>query len=115
MLERQLHLPLDASEPGRPVRAPAPAREQAPERPAARREGPALSLAQCKRCRRSIRWAVTLAGKRMPLNAIPSQRGNVRINDAGRAEVLAGDRLELARACGDELWLPHFGSCSRRR
>lgn len=75
-----------------------------------------MSLAQCKRCRRAIRWATTVAGKHQALDAIAKpDRGTVRINDAGRAETLTGEVLELARAFDEDLFVPHAATCSRRR
>jgi hypothetical protein len=69
----------------------------------------------CRSCRASIRWATTLGGKPMPLDAIPAVNGNVRVTpslDGFRAVVLAGAALTEAHAAGERLYYPHHGSCT---
>lgn len=83
---------------------------------------------KCRSCGRRITWARTAAGKAMPLDPEPdTEAGNVylRTTDASGkalgfavADVLGGQALEASRSAGDELWVPHFATCSswpRRR
>lgn len=71
-------------------------------------------MSRCSSCNASIRWAETQAGKKMPLDALTSARGNVRLERATNvATVLAGNDLAEARARFEPLHLSHFASCPR--
>lgn len=72
-------------------------------------------LSTCRSCNAPIRWAVTRTGRRMPLDRDPSPRGNARLLLDGTSQVLAGARLEEARAAGVLLHMPHHSSCPQGR
>lgn len=69
-------------------------------------------------CEATIIWARTEAGKLLPLDAEPSDNGNVRYSPAavgsGRAQVLGAKAAAEARAAGEKLFLPHFVTCPDR-
>lgn len=63
-------------------------------------------MATCRSCEAPITWAVTEGGKRMPLDDVPSERGNiVYVNGVTRA-ANAVDR-DLKRP----LYTSHFATC----
>lgn len=75
---------------------------------------------KCRSCLAPIRWAPTAkAGAPMPLDYEPTVKGNVRLEPTavrnGRQEVkavvLGPIELELARAAGEELYMPHHATC----
>jgi hypothetical protein len=71
-------------------------------------------VSACKSCGAEIIFAFTRDNKRMPVDAAPNPQGNITLWEVGgvtRATVLAGSRLELARAEQQELFLSHFASC----
>lgn len=65
----------------------------------------------CDHCGDLIRWMVTPAGKRMPVDAVPDrERGNVVV--LGRqVAVLNPRQADAARARGVEAFLDHAVSC----
>lgn len=63
---------------------------------------------RCRSCGAAVRWAVTVAGKRLPLDPEPCPGGNVLLHDNGRAEVLGP---EARAAHPGVLYLPHWASC----
>lgn len=64
-------------------------------------------LALCRSCQAYIIWAVSVtSGKRMPLDAEPSPRGNVEI--VGGDEKTPTVRIVPARA---GLYVSHFATC----
>ncbi len=70
-----------------------------------------MAAVVCKFCNEPIRWAVTDAGKRMPLNPTPDRNGNVVLLPGGQgmnARVLSGPALLQWRG---QLWMPHFVTC----
>lgn len=70
-------------------------------------------MSVCRGCGARIRWAVTEAGKRIPLDPEPRPDGNVHVYD-GVAYVLDLDGLPLHdhRAHGDHrLYVSHFATC----
>ncbi|MDN5861747.1 MAG: hypothetical protein L0H84_24365 [Pseudonocardia sp.] len=70
---------------------------------------------QCNYCAAPLRWALTAAGKRMPLDAAPdAQRGNVLLL-GGRAAVLGPGPARGARSDGQTLYLPHAVFCPHAR
>lgn len=73
-------------------------------------------MSHCRSCAAPIRWAKTLNGKAIPLNAEPDPAGNIALKDTGDpnaplARVLAGADLFDARTAGTELWLSHYATC----
>lgn len=71
-------------------------------------------MTRCRSCDAEIRWAKTAAGKRMPLDPEPSQKGNVQIGHVGGEEiaiVVGPADAVAAQAAGVELYLSHFVTC----
>lgn len=68
-------------------------------------------MAECQSCGRPVRWGVTTAGARMPLDHAPSTLGNVWIREDGKLRVLNADEAARAAAAGEVLWMSHFASC----
>lgn len=67
----------------------------------------------CKSCGAKIIWAVTLAGKRMPVDAQSSERGNVELYDEGdhiRA-LIVNDATLFDDLAARPRHLPHFVTC----
>lgn len=62
-------------------------------------------------CGRAIAWAVTVEGRRMPLDPTPDADGNVILqrqpDGSIRARVLAGDELPAQQTA----WVPHHRTC----
>lgn len=72
----------------------------------------------CRSCRRPIRWCVTPAGKRIPIDIVPNTaKGNIRLTFSDNpsadplATVLTAEAVEVARANRLPLYLTHFASC----
>jgi hypothetical protein len=68
-------------------------------------------------CAAPIRWGITTAGKRMPVDVAPSPEGNLSLEETrgGRGPniyALAGEELAEARAAGERLYLSHFATCA---
>lgn len=76
-------------------------------------------MASCRGCGAAVTFVPTAAtGKLMPLDRLPSERGNVRLDRTDwrrpTAVVLAGAELEEAqRAAVEPLYLAHFVTCPR--
>lgn len=73
-------------------------------------------MSSCRSCAAPIRWAKTLGGKAIPLNAQPDPAGNITLKETGDpkaplARVLAGADLFDARTAGTELWMSHYATC----
>jgi hypothetical protein len=64
-------------------------------------------MSECRSCHAEITWAVTTAGKRMPLDNRPTPDGTVVIDPDGRARVLARADLQFARL----RFTPHWATC----
>jgi len=69
---------------------------------------------RCRTCKAEIKWAITDAGRLIPLDIEPQADGNIRLAAAlvyggtPRAIVIPADRRgELA----GELYRPHFATC----
>lgn len=75
-----------------------------------------MSAGECRSCGAEIKWAVT-SKSRIPLDPEPAPNGNVRVAPSRAvpgelfASVLAGDKLAVARAEGEDLYLSHFATC----
>ncbi len=67
----------------------------------------------CKSCGAPILWTVTAAGRRMPVDAEPSDIGNIEVSGGLvlHATTIAGHDLVRARAVGFPLYLSHFATC----
>jgi hypothetical protein len=73
---------------------------------------PMAETAKCRSCGAAIRWVVVAgSGKRMPLDAEPSERGNVRVAGNGEAHILDAVFAADARSAGVPLFLSHFATC----
>lgn len=73
-----------------------------------------MNPSRCESCDAEIIWARTQRGERMPLDAEPSESGNVLLTGQPpkrRAGVLTRGQAEGARAVGQRLHLSHFASC----
>lgn len=65
-----------------------------------------MTTTTCKSCGALITWVRTKAGKRMPLDPVPAEDGNVVIDESGIAHVLGkGEEWH-----GDR-YRSHFSSC----
>lgn len=75
---------------------------------------------QCQSCRSEIRWVLSANGKPMPIDAVPSPRGNLRVRDQlsedGHAvvDVVSGAAREALRARG-QAYLSHHATCPHGR
>lgn len=71
-------------------------------------------MATCRSCGAAVRWELTPAGKRMPLDPEPSPQGNVAIygGPAMVAVALTADQLAAHNVAIDgPLYLSHFATC----
>ena len=69
---------------------------------------------RCRSCKAPIRWAVTEAGRPIPLDLEPVDAGNVRLDDArvpGGAPIAVIVFSEDREAFAGELYLSHFATC----
>lgn len=62
---------------------------------------------RCRSCGAPVRWVPTEAGRSMPLDAEPSDRGNVELR-AGVAVVVDPDQPTLT---GEPRYVAHFSTC----
>ncbi len=68
----------------------------------------------CRSCGRPIVWAETAAGKRIPLDPEPSERGNVTASlhtGVLHAGVVRGPHRDGLHAAHKPLYLSHFTTC----
>ena len=65
----------------------------------------------CRSCAAPVLWVITQREKRMPVDAEPSDKGNVLLRPDGKGCVLSGPALDDARTRGDRLHVPHFATC----
>lgn len=71
-------------------------------------------LEHCRSCGRPIVWARTSAGKSMPLDPEPTDRGTLVValtEDILHAAVVKGPQRDGMRAAHKPLYLPHFTTC----
>ncbi len=71
-------------------------------------------MSVCRSCKAGIGWAVTAAGKRMPIDPLPCEDGNVLIGWVGGervALVLGPDDRAAAQIAGKPLHISHFATC----
>lgn len=62
-------------------------------------------MARCRSCGAEILWAVTKAGKRIPIDPEPEPYGNVQLDES------AGEVRATVVAIGDGTHVSHFASC----
>lgn len=71
-------------------------------------------VTNCPSCHGRIRWAVTAAGKRQPVNADPDEKGNLAVYTDGtgtfKARVLTKDRPDLEHL--EWRAMPHVATCA---
>jgi hypothetical protein len=75
-----------------------------------------VNVAECDACQAFMLWAITPNGGKMPVDYRPSPQGNVLLlSPSGLGELLAitlsKEGLELARARGLDLRMPHHATC----
>lgn len=63
-------------------------------------------MSRCKTCEADITWASTRSGKSMPLDAEPTERGNMALV-AGKTWVATDEDRRLHRP----LYTSHFATC----
>lgn len=69
-------------------------------------------MSACRSCGADIVWAVTAAGKRMPVDAEPVPEGNVALVDLASGEIHATVLGEGEALLAEEpLHLSHFATC----
>ena len=71
-------------------------------------------IQHCRSCGGPVAWAVTRAGKRLPVNPEPQAKGNLSIEQDGsklRAALLLSDARDAARRAGQPLYTSHFATC----
>lgn len=78
--------------------------------------------AACRSCEADVRWTVTAHGRRMPVNAAPSDDGNIILVDMGPdlppvARVFADADTAARTAVAERLdpdarYVSHFATCS---
>ena len=59
-------------------------------------------MTTCRSCHAAIRWAVTPAGRRIPLDADPVPSGNV---------TLRSDGVAIVGTPGSGTYVSHFSTC----
>ncbi len=73
------------------------------------------SMRVCQRCPALILDAESYStGRMMPVDAEPSERGNIRLERVGNklmAQVCGKHNLHFYRTRGEKLYLSHFASC----
>ena len=62
----------------------------------------------CRRCKARIKWARTAAGKAIPLDAEPTMRGSVLLDEFANATFLAKDE---PRPADRPVFMPHHATC----
>lgn len=68
---------------------------------------------RCRSCKAPVRWAMTDAGKRMPLDAEPNPKGEWRLAAAPAGELPRAVHVPESRrdALERELMIPHWATC----
>jgi hypothetical protein len=65
---------------------------------------------KCRSCGAAILWVKTVAGKAMPLDAVPAEDGNIALMPAG-AMVLPKETADLGQKIGARRYKSHFATC----
>lgn len=76
-------------------------------------------MPHCKSCNASIRWAVTPAGKKMPIDELPAPAGNVALLERDKAAPVAvvldaegnAPIPALQPSAGSPRYTSHFATC----
>ena len=68
-------------------------------------------VAHCRSCNARIIWTKGSTGRANPVDAEPSEKGNIQILAEGTAVYLKADEAEAARQRGEKLHLSHFATC----
>lgn len=71
-------------------------------------------LGACKTCRAPILWAATAAGRPMPIDARPDERGNLRLTihlQGGRDNDTLTAAVALPEQRDPPLYVAHFSTC----
>ena len=63
-------------------------------------------MTRCKSCQAPITWVKTKAGKSMPLDEVPTEKGNMVCED-GKAFAVT----EMDRSLGKQIYTSHFATC----
>ena len=69
---------------------------------------------RCRSCKAPIRWAVTINGRAIPLDLLPDQRGNLRLDPPAPGATPPTARVVASQDRADwvgRLYLPHFVNC----
>ena len=72
-------------------------------------------MSACRSCGASIMWCATPSGKSMPVDAEPSDRGNMVVENGRVTAVVASDAVEEMRSHGYKLHTSHFATCSNAK
>jgi hypothetical protein len=69
----------------------------------------------CKRCGDPVVWAVTEAGKRMPVDLEPTEGGTIELTPGRRPAAIVHSKQAAAAAAasGTPLRTSHFATCRR--
>ena len=71
-------------------------------------------MATCASCNAPIRWATTVNKKPIPLDAEPSEDGNVVFVDlTDRVDVLGPEGVVQAKLTNQILFMPHHATCPK--
>ena len=71
-------------------------------------------MALCEHCGQRIRWEIHAYGWRIPISPRPDPDGTVSLSDWGKAHVLWGVGLHVARKHRAVLYLNHRKLCPGR-
>lgn len=67
----------------------------------------------CRSCQAKIFWLTMLSGSNAPVDFEPNtEKGNIRVLETGRGQVLKDEELVEARQANEPLYLSHFATCS---
>lgn len=74
---------------------------------------PVLMATACKSCGNEIIWRYNeTSGRRMPIDAVPTAKGNIMLHDDGQAaHVVPRGSLAEIRSLGIDLYISHFATC----
>ena len=72
---------------------------------------------RCRSCGAPILWTVTVTGKNMPVDKVPSLNGNIMLGARHSGPPLAlvqkQQQLEEHKARGTRLYVSHFATCKQ--
>ena len=67
-------------------------------------------MSQCSSCGAAIRWVVTEAGRRMPVDETPTTTGTIEVT-GNAARVLSPIEAAITRGEHGRLYTSHFATC----